>query len=360
VLLHQLRRFDEAHQSFERALALRPDDAEAHFQQAMCRLTVGDLARGWPQYEWRWKAKQFEKGVRDLGAPLWRGGEGIEGRAILLHGEQGLGDTLQFCRYVAPVAARGARVILEVQAGLERLMAGLEGVEAVIPRGAPLPPFDVQTPLLSLPLALGAAPEDHNGPYLSADPAEAARWAQRLGPRSGLRVGLCWAGGSRPDQPIAHAIDQRRSLPLQAFAPLAGMEGLEIYSLQKGPPAAQLQAIGDGWAGPPIVDLTDALEDFADTAALVANLDLVIACDTSTAHLAGALGKPVFILNRFDACWRWLDGRADTPWYPSARLFTQPKAGDWDSVIAEVARAVRDRLDGGPERGLRRLDVDPP
>ena len=343
VLLHQLRRFEEANESFDRALMLRPDDAEAHFNQAMSRLALGDYDRGWRQYERRWGTKQFEEGVRDMAQPLWLGEESLEGRTILLHGEQGLGDILQFCRYVAPVAARGAKVIVETHAGLERLMARLDGVDSVVTRGARLPPHDLQTPLLSLPLALHAPPEAHNGPYLSADPVDTVRWAERLAAAPGadarMKVGICWAGGSRPDQPIAHAIDLRRSLPLDAFAPLAAIDGVQLYSLQKGPPSAQLSA----WTGPPIVDLTGELTDFADTAALVANLDLVIACDTSTAHLAGGLGKPVWVLNRFDACWRWLDGRRDSPWYPTARLFRQATPGDWEGVIADVGRELVSR-----------------
>jgi tetratricopeptide (TPR) repeat protein len=337
VMLYELRRFEEALANSERAIALKPDYAEAHYSMAMCRLMLGDYAQGWPQYEWRWGTRQFEDGVRDLGAPLWLGRESVRGRTILLHGEQGLGDTLQFCRYAPRVAALGARIVLEVQGGLERLLSRLEGVDQIVTRGQALPPYDFQTPLLSLPLALNAGPDGDRGPYLSADPEQAALWASRLSGGDGLRVGLCWAGGARPDQPIAHAIDKRRSLALEAFAPLADTPGLQIYSVQKGPPAAHLaEAQALGWPGPPIIDLTAELKDFADTAALVANLDLVITCDTSTAHLAGGLGKPVWILNRHDACWRWLDGRDDSPWYPSARLFKQTSAGDWESVIAAV------------------------
>jgi len=308
---------------------------------AMCRLTRGDYAQGWAEYEWRWQTRQFEEAGRDLGAPLWLGREDLRGRTILLHGEQGLGDVLQFCRYVPQVAALGATVVLEVYAGLDRLLGRLEGVGLVVVRGRPPPPTDFQTPLMSLPLALGAGPDGERGPYLSADPEQAAVWAGRMaGPRA-LRVGLCWAGGTRPDQPIADAIDKRRSLSLESFALLADVPGVQIYSLQKGPPAAQLaQALARGWAGPSIIDWTDELKDFADTAALVANLDLVIACDTSTAHLAGALGKPLWVLNRFDSCWRWLTERADSPWYPSARLFRQTEPGDWDSVVQEIRREL--------------------
>jgi tetratricopeptide (TPR) repeat protein len=339
VMLFEMRRMEEALADYDRAIALKPDYAEAHYNRAMHSLTQGDYARGWAQYEWRWRTTQFEEAVRDLAAPLWLGREDLRGRTILLHAEQGLGDTLQFCRYVPQVAARGATVVLEVQAGLERLLARLEGVDRIVTRGQALPPHDFHTPLVSLPLALGAGPDGDLRPYLEPDPEQAAAWAARLAGTGGLRVGLCWAGGSRPDQPIAHAIDKRRSLPLEAFAPLAAIPGLELYSLQKGPPAAQLLEVqARGWPGPPIIDLTAELKDFADTAALVANLDLVISCDTSTAHLAGGLCVPVWILNRFDACWRWLADRDDSPWYPGARLFRQTVPGAWDDVIEQVKR----------------------
>lgn len=339
IVLNQQRRFDEAMAAFDRALALAPDDPEAHFHQAMCRLTLGQETEGRRQYEWRWRTRQFEEAVRDFPMPLWLGGEGLEGRTLLVHAEQGLGDALQFCRYAPVLAGLGARVVLEVYPALARLMERLGGVEVVIKRGAPLPACDFHAPMMSLPLALGARAHEHAQPYLSPDPEDAAAWARRLEGIGGLRVGLCWAGGARPDQPIAHAIDLRRSLPLAAFRPLADLSGVRLFSLQKGPPSAELSEAAD-WPGSPIVDLTPELGDFADTAALVANLDLVIACDTSTAHLAGAVGKPVWILNRFDRCWRWGHGREDSPWYPTARLFTQAKPGDWRGVMEAVQTAL--------------------
>ena len=339
VALDDLRRLPEALVSYDLALKLAPDRGDIQHNQAMCRLALGDYAAGWAQYEWRWRTQQMA-GRRELPAPLWLGHERLESCTILLHAEQGLGDTLQFCRYAADVAALGAEVILEVQPGLERLMARLEGVDRIVVRGQPLPPHDFQTPLMSLPLALGVAPDGRSEPYLSADPAEAAAWAARLAPE-GLRVGLCWAGGIRPDRPVANRIDARRSLSLEVLRPLADAPGVSFYSLQKGPPSVELaRAEARGWGGPEIVDLTAELKDFADTAALVAGLDLVITCDTAVAHLAGALGKPVWILNRFDTCWRWLVGRDDSPWYPSARLFTQTAPGDWDGVVARVANEL--------------------
>jgi tetratricopeptide (TPR) repeat protein len=336
------RRLTEARAGFEHAVELSPAYAEAHYNLAMTRLMMGD-AEGWSEYEWRWKTRQFEFALRDLGAPLWLGEDDLRGRSILLHGEQGLGDVLQFCRYAPLVAERGAVVVLEVLAGLERLAKSLAGVSEIVVRGHPLPAFDFQTPLLSLPLALGAGLHPPSEPYLAADPVDAAAWGQRLAADRNRRIGLCWAGGMRPDQPVADAMDKRRSLSLEVFAPFASLDGISLYSLQKGPPAGELaELVARDWNGPPIVDLTGELTDFADTAALVANLDLVITCDTAVAHLAGALGKPVWILNRFDACWRWLDGRDDSPWYPTARLFGQPEPGDWASVISAVASALQE------------------
>lgn len=341
VVLFELRRFDEAMASYDRAIALRPDFADAHHYQAMCRLMMGDYAGGWRQYEWRWKTDQLGWDRSKDDAPFWLGDGDVAGRTIVVRAEQGLGDALQFCRYVPDLAARGARVILAAHPSLERLLSRLDGVSEVVSRDDALPPHDLQVDLLSLPLALGAGPEPMTGAYLHPDPARVAAWAARLGEDGRRRIGLCWAGGVRPGQVLAQGIDGRRSLSLEAFAPLADLPGLSFYSLQKGPPAEQLAALrAQGWTGPEIIDLTADLQDFDETAALIANLDLVISCDTAVAHLAGGLGAPVWVLNRFDACWRWLDGRDDSPWYPSARLFRQPRPGDWTAVIKAVHQAL--------------------
>ena len=337
LALYELRRFDEALASYDRAVALRPDYADAHYNQALCRLMLGDHQAGWAQYEWRWRTEELRSASRHAAAPLWLGRETLAGRSVLLWAEQGLGDTLQFCRYVADVAALGARVILEVEPDMHRLAARLDGVAEMAPRGQPAPAHDFQTPLMSLPLALGGLSGGGQIGYLRPYPEDVAAWAGRLAASDGVRIGLCWAGGLRLDQFNAHSVDRRRSLPLEAFAPLGAVAGLEVYSLQKGEPAAQLAELRTrGWAGPGITDLTAELKDLADTAALVANLDLVITCDTAMAHLAGGLGKPVWILNRFDGCWRWHDRRTETAWYPSARLFNQPAPGDWASVVEQV------------------------
>ncbi|MGN6232203.1 MAG: tetratricopeptide repeat protein [Trinickia sp.] len=332
---------------YERALALSPDSAETHWNRALCLLQMGDLAAGFAEYEWRWRRKRIAPSQRRFDAPLWLGDAPVEGKTILLHAEQGLGDTLQFCRYAALVAKRGARVVLEVQPELERLLAGLEGVDELVASGEPLPAFDFHCPLLSLPLALRtvASTIPADTPYLFADAQASVRWRARIEsavPRHTLKVGLVWAGGHRPHVPELRKNDARRSLSVDRFAPIMQVPGVQCFSLQKGEKAArQLTAMREHHeASRHVIDWTEELTDFADTAALVDNLDLVISVDTSTAHLAGAMNKPVWILNRLDTCWRWMLEREDTPWYPSARLFRQPTLGDWDSVIERIAHAL--------------------
>jgi tetratricopeptide (TPR) repeat protein len=346
-------RHDDALACYERALALAPEAAETHWNRALCLLQMGRFESGWAEYEWRWKRKRIKAGERTFDAPLWLGDTSLDGKTILLHAEQGLGDTLQFCRYVSIVAQRGARVILEVQPELVRLIAGLAGIEQIVEAGAPLPPFDCHCPLLSLPLALGTdmATIPGGAPYLFADTQASERFRARIDgiePSAGdarmLKVGLVWAGGARPHVPELRKNDARRSLAFEQLAPLLDVRGVQFFSLQKGPPAAQLEAARERHeASQHVIDWTDELQDFADTAALVDNLDLVISVDTSTAHLTGAMNRPVWILNRLDTCWRWMLERKDSPWYPSARLFRQSSLGDWASVIDAVARALSER-----------------
>src|SRR6185312_11037414 len=313
---------------------------------AHAHLALGHFERGWALYEARWE-KTGDYGLGDV--PVWDGQAPLEGRTILLRAEQGLGDTLQFCRYAKPVKARGARVVLEVQAPLARLMQGLEGVDEVVAFSSEATPADCQVLLMSLPHALGTTVETIPGdtPYLAADPAAVARWEARLGPKARPRVGLVWSGGFR-DEADLRWVNGRRNIALERLAPLKGAE-VDFVSLQKGEPGeGELKALkARGWDGPDILEVMDEVSDFADTAALIEVLDLVITVDTSTAHLAGALGKPVWILNRYDSCWRWLTDRDDSPWYPSVRLFRQAGMGDWHAVVARV-RAELDRLTAAP------------
>jgi tetratricopeptide (TPR) repeat protein len=328
-------RYAEAEALYREALRHSPDAAEVHFNLGTVLLRNGQLIEGWREHEWRWQAHQVGQGR--FAEPRWEG-EPIGGRTILLHAEQGLGDTLQFCRYAPLVAALGAGVVLEVQPPLRRLLTSLSGVSALVAQGDALPPFDLHLPLMSLPgvmhTALATIPGET--PYLRADAEAIARWQERLAGLSGVRVGLVWAGNPRRGGLALHeATDRRRSIPLGEFAALAGLSGVSFVSLQKGESAGTKAP-----AGMVLHDWTHELDDFADTAALVAVLDLVISVDTSVAHLAGALGKPVWLLNRFDTCWRWLLGRDDSPWYPTLQQFRQKTPGDWQDVFRNVRRAL--------------------
>lgn len=355
--LQLLQRPDEALASYARALALRPQYAAAHFNRATAWLLSGNFDRGWAEYEWRGQGVRSRfRTAQGPPQPLWLGEEPLAGKTILLHAEQGLGDTIQFCRYVPLVATLGARVCLEVPQTLASLLASLGGLAQISMQSesteaADLPAFDYQCPLMSLPLAfkttLTTIPA--TVPYLQSDSTRRHRWAARLaGERDAsrpgaeaeqrrLRVGLVWSGGVRRDRPERWPVDARRNISLAKLARLRH-PGIEFYSLQKGEPAESewAQLSEQGWYGPPLIDYTGELHDFADTAGLIEQLDLVISVDTSTAHLAGALGKPVWILNRFDTCWRWLLDRIDSPWYPTARLYRQERPGDWENVIERV------------------------
>ena len=329
-LQRDLGRLPEAEASLREALRLRPGYPEAWTNLGFVLLQAGRFAEGWAAHEHRWRARPWRSRSRGFDRPAWDGGP-LAGRTLLLHAEQGLGDTLQFCRYAPLIRHDGGRVLLETPGPLRRLLAGLPGV-AVLQRGASLPPFDLHCPLMSLPHRFGTTPGTILAavPYLHADPADVAVWRARLGTLPpGPRIGLVWAGDP------GMAADGRRSLSLEALAPLADAGGVRFVSLQKGPAASQPR--------PPGLDLhdpTDALHDFADTAALVEALDLVIGVDTAVVHLAGALGRPVWLLNRADTCWRWLAGRDDSPWYPTLRLFRQTSPGDWAGPVV----AVRDAL----------------
>jgi tetratricopeptide (TPR) repeat protein len=323
--LAALGRLDEAAAACAAALRFEPDYAEGHFNAAMVHLLQGDYEAGWRDYEWRWRRAAKDAAPRPFDCPQWDGGD-IAGKTILLHPEQGFGDAIQFCRYVPLVAARGASVVLEVPRPLVRLLSGLPC--RVVPAGTPLPAFDLHCPLMSLPLAFGTRLETVPAalPYLSADPAAVARWQERLGATDLRRVGIVWSGNPK------HKNDRNRSLPLDTVARI-GRAGCELVSLQKDVRADDACVLA---ARPDIRSFAHDLSDFADTAALVAAMDLVVTVDTSIAHLAGALGKPVWILLPVAPDWRWMLNREDNPWYPTARLFRQATPGDWDEVIERV------------------------
>jgi tetratricopeptide (TPR) repeat protein len=330
MALQEQGRIDEAIAAYGRALAARPQSPDVHFNMALAALTAGDFAHGWKEHEWRWQAKEFPAARRNFAKPQWDGGP-LAGATLLLHAEQGFGDTIQFIRYVPLAGQRGGSIIIECQGELRRLVQGMAGSWPVVAKGHALGAFDYHCPLLSLPGVFDTRLESipRTVPYVTADAGDVLAWSKKLGPARGLKVGVAWAGKLQPDP--------GRSIPLAMLAPWAQVAGVEFYSLQKGEIGKFARQSGEGL---PLIDWTDELHDFADTAALMANLDLVISIDTAVAHLAGAMGKPVWVMLPFAADWRWMRGRADSPWYPSMRLFRQARAGDWGDVVMQVAEAL--------------------
>jgi hypothetical protein len=336
VALAALNRYEEAHASYDRALAIDPRDARARFNRSLARLVRGDLAGGFADFEARWTGSDTQAGPRAFAAPQWTGHEPLAARTVLLHTEQGFGDAIQFSRYVPQVAARGATVVLEAHVGLAPLLAQLPGVARTVVRGEPLPAFDLHCPLMSLALAFGTTLDTipHAVPYLQAPEAHVERWRSRLGPRARPRVGLAWSGSTTLKN------DRNRTIALAQLAPLRAAP-FDFYALQKDIRAADVDALA---SGPPVAAFADDLVDFRDTAALVQEMDLVISVDTAVAHLAGAMGKPVWVLLPWSPDWRWLLERTDSPWYPTARLWRQARPGDWAGVIERVHEEARATL----------------
>jgi tetratricopeptide (TPR) repeat protein len=330
--LRALNRDDEALASFAAAAAVRPDCAEAHWNAALVRLRHGDFATGWRDYEWRWRKADWAGRQRDFASPPWRGRGPIAGKTVLLHAEQGFGDTIQFARYARLVAERGATVVLECQPQLKNLLQNIDGAAHVIAAGEPLPSFDVHCPLLSLPLALGTelATVPCGVPYIRPPAERTEKWRDRLPSRGRQRVGLCWAGSG------AHLSDRHRSISFDQFCPILSVDGIDFVSLQKELRPLDAALLRKHDVAQPSADFAD----FADTAAVIAMLDLIISVDTSVAHLAGAMGKPVALLLPFSPDFRWMLDRDDSPWYPTMRLFRQTSLGAWDGVITRVRDAL--------------------
>lgn len=329
--LLNLNRSADAIASYGSAVGLDPDHPSFRFGLACARLKTGDLDGGWPLYEWRWR--NGLKPRHDLGRPMWDGTD-LGGRTILLHGEQGLGDMLQFVRFAPMVAARGGRIVLQVPGVLARLMRGVDGVSEVITGGVTIPPVDCHCPLASLPLLLSIGLGDIPAvPYLSLDRDRSAQAGPASSGSSRERVvGLVWAGAAREGSQAAHRIDRRRSIAPETFRPLTSVGGCRFVSFQFGANEEQRSRVAPG-----LSDALDGVSDFADTAARLAEIDLLVSVDTSIVHLAGAMGVPVWMLSRFDGCWRWLEDRTDSPWYSSMRIFRQSAPGDWAGVIRDVA-----------------------
>ncbi|NHO31472.1 tetratricopeptide repeat protein [Acetobacter fallax] len=347
-LLSLLNQSDAAIIAADRALEVRPAYPKTLFTRATALLKAGRWDEGWREYEWRWRSCQTPR--MDLCAPLWLG-EDLRGRSILLHAEQGFGDSLQFIRFATSVSRCGARVTVQVPEPLVRLFRRVEGIADVcstLPSGCH---FDFHSPLGSLPLRFGIMPDTVPGaPYLSVPPGEAVRqgdMVRRLVENGGADardfvVGLVWSGAPRRHKARSHALDRRRSVKLAELAPLFSVQGTRFVSFQMDEAATQRAE-----SGFPLTDVTGGIGDFADTAARLSGVDLLITVDTSIAHLGGGLGLPVLMLSRFDSCWRWLEGRSDTPWYPSMRVIRQSAPGDWSGAVEEarslLSRHMRDR-----------------
>ena len=341
-----LLRPQEAAVCYAQAIALQPDYKEAYWNQSVAHLLAGEYSAGWRLFEWRWTCGVLEGAQGQFPSPLWLGKESLQGKIILLHSEQGIGDTFQFCRYLPRVKALGAQVMLAVEPHLLGIMASLADVDVLLNKEEqPMPYFDFHCPLLSLPLALGYFSEQAlvtDVPYLFAPSDRVLTWRNRLKAPNKPRVGLVWQSGVRKDLPQeVHQANSRRNMGFNMIASLNRPE-IDFYSLQKGEPAeSELLAIkSQYWIGDNLHIYVTDIEDFSDTAAFIEQLDLVISVDTSVVHLAGAMGKPVWLLARYEACWRWLLDRNDSPWYPTMRIFRQRQLDDWESAIAEVKLAL--------------------
>ena len=333
VTLEILNRRREALDCLERSLQLKPGHAEALCNRGFAHLALGHLPQGFRDMEQRWETRHLRGARLKTSAPLWLGEQPLRGRTLLLHHEQGFGDTLQFVRYIPLLAPFGGRLILRLPPPLFELMRSLPGGAQLVSDREPLPAHDFHCPLMSLPLPLGTTLETIPAvvPYLAADAARVAHWRGKLHGDGRPRIGVVWAG--RQFKPV----NRRRDMRLEILRPLLQLDA-QLVSLQKEIPEADQPLIVDF---PQLARLGETATDFADTAALIENLDLVVTVDSAVAHLAGALGKPVWIMNRHAACWRWMEQRSDSPWYPTARLFRQPALGDWDGLVLEVVGAMR-------------------
>lgn len=350
-----LGRFEPALEAYRRAISLSPGAAQLRLNHAICLLKAGRMTQGWTEYEWRLHLPGHTELPRETLLPSLSKETRLDGRTVLVTHEEGLGDTLQFLRFIAPLAAHGARVVVAVPAALLSLAARVEGVAEAVDADRVTLRYDWHCPFMSLPRAL-AATSGRDGapvPYLRPAPEAVARWSEHLPSPGTLRVGLVWAGASRAHLHWAVAVDRRRSVSLAQLSALGGLRGVSLVSLQLGPPADQLFDPPEGMR---IHDAMHEARSMDDTAALIAGLDLVISVDTSVAHLAGGMGKPVFLLDRFDNCWRWGHGSETTALYPQMRIFRQERPDAWEAPIARLVEAVREMAESrtGPTRRTKR------
>lgn len=335
VVLEALSQLDAALASYEAAIRFKPDYSLAHWNRSLLLLMRGRFEEGWPSYEWRWQTKEMQAHRRAYTQPRWSGQESLQNKTILVYSEQGLGDTIQFCRYVHLLAARGARVVLEVPKPLLRLLAPLQGVAQLVAQGASLPSFDWHIPLMSLPWAFKTTLDTipSHRPYLTAEPERVQRWARYIGSQ-GFKIAICWQGK-------AGKVDQGRSFPLRLFEQIAAVQGVRLISLQKNQGVEQLANLPPGMKVEVLPETFDSGDDaFVDSAAIMQCVDLVITSDTALTHLAGALGVRTWLPLKHVPEWRWLLHRDDSPWYPQHRLFRQQQPDDWSDVFAAMTHEV--------------------
>ncbi len=338
--------FEEALSYYHRAIRLKPDEPQIRLNHSICLLKAGRMTQGWSEHEWRLALPGHTELPRRLLLPTLSPGTDLAGGTVLVTQEEGLGDTLMYLRYVPLLADRGARVVMWVPEALRRLAERVEPRATVLSGDIPRIDFTWHCPFISLPRAFaGIAAAGRPAPYLHADPERVAAMGSLLPPRDGLRVGLAWGGAPRRADPVAHGIDRRRSIGLTALAPLAALRGICFVSVQKGPYADQLAEAPRGLL---LHDPMPRVRDMDDTAGLLMNLDLVVTVDTAVVHLAGGLGVPTILLDRYDNCWRWLHGRSDSPWYPSVRILRQARPGDWAEVVERLVVELR-TIAGDPE-----------
>jgi hypothetical protein len=321
----------EALRCYDRATALKSDIADAYFGKSLVKLSLGDFKTGWELYEWRWKSGDFASRIRNFSQPLWLGDSGLAGKTILVHSEQGFGDTIQFCRYLSRLQNLDCKIVFETMAPLVPLFMEQDSGVPIVVSGAALPHFDVHCPLMSLPLAFKETLERiPTAPYLRPSKDKTAAWRNLLGEKTKPRIGLVWSGNPNT------ANDIRRCIPLKTLSSIT-IETAEWFSLQKDVRDPDRASLAENRA---IKDHTSLLRDFSETAALISEMDLVISVDTAVAHLAGALGKKVWVLLAHHPDFRWLREREDNPWYPTVRLFRQTQDGEWGDVIDRVSQEL--------------------
>ena len=340
IALHRIQKVDEAINCYDAAIDLDGENKDAYWNKSLALLLKGDYKNGWALYESRWNINSFSASFSQYTKPIWTGNEDIKNKRVLLVGEQGLGDMIQFCRYASIIKSMNAEVILETPKELNELLKNFNGISQILERGSAIPDYDYYCPLMSLPYLLGTSLENIPSAekYIYCPDYKNQEWSKRLGERNKYRVGIVWSGGFRKDRPDLWAVNKRRNIGIELISEFLSEVDVEYHSLQKGEPA-ESEIMGNELLYFPngnLINHADNIKSFSDTAGLIENIDLVISVDTSTAHLSAAMGKPTWILNRHDNCWRWLTDIDYSPWYKAVKIYRQPEIGDWRSLLKNV------------------------